>query len=103
MNQEHAASTQRRMAVGFTLAGAAAAALALTATSPAAHADDTVVLPDFPVYTGASNVEGLGLVPLWDGVAFDSQGTYTDLLGDSITTIGSPFGLGRQRVGRGSG
>jgi hypothetical protein len=84
-----AAPMRSRRRIGFTSAlaagAAAAAALAMTASSPLANAD-TADLPDFPqIASEPFNQESLGVPPLFDGYAFEYEGSYTDLLGDSVT------------------
>lgn len=80
---KHASFAQRRVGVGLVLA---AAALALTATSPAANAD-TIDLPVLPSATGPeTGQENLGIAPLFTGSAYEQNGIYTDLLGYDVDT-----------------
>jgi hypothetical protein len=86
-NLEHPRSTRRRINASLTLAGAAAAAvLALAATSPVANAD-TVDLPDFPdLGNDETGLESLGAPPLVDGIALQDTGVYQNLLGFTVDT-----------------
>lgn len=86
-NVEHPRRPTRRITAGLTLAGAgAAAAFALTATSPAANADNAE-LPTFPDTVGLpTGQESFSLPPFLEGLQFDSNATYTDLLGVTVTT-----------------
>jgi len=82
------------------VAGAAVAAtLALTATSPAANADN-VDFPFTPTATGPeTDLETFGVQPLFYGNAYEQNGTYVDLLGDDVNTGTSPFPLSVDNYG----
>jgi hypothetical protein len=98
---ENAGSAQRRVGVGLALvAGASvAAALALTATSPVASADN-VDFPFTPVVSGAeTDQEIFGVAPLFYGNAYEQNGTYIDLLGDDINTATSSTPLSVDNYG----
>jgi hypothetical protein len=89
-NLEHPRSVTRQIRAAMTLAGAAAAGvLALAAASPAAQAD-TVDIPSLPIANGNEIIpESLGVLPFFGGEAFEQNGTYTDLLGFTVTTGGA--------------
>jgi hypothetical protein len=91
-NLEHPRSVTRQIKACLTLAGVAAAAvLAMTATSPAANAD-TVDLPEFPATSGAQIApESLGVAPFFAGEAYEQNGSYTDLLGTDVDTSASYY------------
>jgi hypothetical protein len=98
---EHAGSAQRRIGVGLALvAGASvAAALALTATSPVANADN-VDFPFTPTVSGPeTDQETFGVQPLFYGNAYEQNGTYVDLLGDDINTATSSTPLSVDNYG----
>jgi hypothetical protein len=83
---EHPLSMTRRIKVGLTLAGAAAAAVfALAANLPVANAD-TVDLPDFPNFGDIDGIDvGSLAAPPWvDGIGFQDAGVYTNLLGVNV-------------------
>jgi hypothetical protein len=82
---------QSRRYTGLALvAGAsAAAAVAMLASTPAAHADGAV-LPELPEIVSATINGSTGIPPLWDGLTYTGGGFYTDLLGDTVGSSGSP-------------
>ena len=87
-------TAHRRLGFGLSIAGAVAAAgVALAAATPAAQAD-TVELPDIPDLSGnIFDQESLGGPPFFDGIAFEQNGTYTNLLGLVVNSVGQPAPL----------
>jgi len=86
----------RRIKLGLTLVGAAAATVLTLAAAPASTADPSiVVLPDFPSTTGDRIApENLSVLPIFAGEAYEQNGHYTDSLGVPVDTAGlqSPNG-----------
>lgn len=87
---EYPQALGRRIKLGLTLVGAAAATVATLAIAPAATADpSTVVIPDFPSTTGDRIApENLGILPYFAGEAYQQNGHYTDSLGVAVDTAG---------------
>jgi hypothetical protein len=86
----HSDVNQRYSGACLTLAaGAMAVAACAMSSSPLARAD-TADLPIFPDTIGSlMNEESIGIPPLFDGSAYQVEGSYTDLLGD-YTTVEDP-------------
>jgi hypothetical protein len=76
----------RRTVLTLAAGAAAAAGLAMMAATPAANADDAVlpVQPTFDVFTDSG---ATGFPPFWDGSTGTAEGSYTDLLGDTLGTV----------------
>jgi hypothetical protein len=75
------------MTVGLTLAGAAmAVTFGLAAATPSANADPLIV-PYFPTLTGDEiDPQENGIAPFFTEQAYESQGSYTSLLGTNVDT-----------------
>jgi hypothetical protein len=83
-------NVQGKITVGLASA-AAAFTFGLSAATPSANADPLVV-PNFPTLTGDEiDPQENGIAPFFTEQAYESQGSYTSLLGTNVDTTTDDF------------